>query len=96
MMAIEKSDIVSSLNGRDAGKVFFVCETDGEYAMIADGKGRRLEKPKRKKAKHLRLVAKAECRVAEKIRNGEKVSNGDIRKTLAIILAGGEEAEGGM
>ena len=95
-MEIDKSDIVRSANGRDAGKVFFVCETDGEYAMIADGKSRRLEKPKRKKKKHLPLVAKAESRVALKIQSGEKVSNGDIRKALAIFMAGGDEAEGGM
>jgi ribosomal protein L14E/L6E/L27E len=95
-MEIDKSDIVRSVNGRDAGKVFFVCEMDGEYAMIADGKSRRLEKPKRKKLKHLAFVAKTESRVALKIQSGEKVSNGDIRKALAIFMAGGDEAEGGM
>ena len=61
--------------------------------MIADGKSRRLEKPKRKKKKHLTLVAKAESRVALKIQSGEKVSNGDIRKALAIFMAGGDEVD---
>ena len=52
-MELAKSDIVLSLSGRDKGKYFFVVETAGDYALIADGKRRKLERPKRKKQKHL-------------------------------------------
>ena len=37
-MNISKSDIVESTAGRDQGRFFFVLETDGMYATIADGK----------------------------------------------------------
>lgn len=84
-MHISKSDIVVSLAGRDKGRRFFVLETDGNYAVIADGKVRKLENPKRKKLKHLRLAARTDSTVAEKIREGDIVLNSELRRDLAIF-----------
>lgn len=84
-MHISKSDIVVSLAGRDKGRRFFVLETDGNYAVIADGKVRKLENPKRKKLKHLRLAARTDSTVAEKIRQGDIVLNSELRRDLAIF-----------
>lgn len=82
-MGITKSSIVISTAGRDKDKLFFVVETDNGYALIADGKARRLGQPKRKKLKHLRYVSQSDSRVAEKIRTGDKVLDSEIRRTLA-------------
>ncbi|MDR2570703.1 MAG: KOW domain-containing RNA-binding protein [Oscillospiraceae bacterium] len=77
------ADIVISRNGRDAGKRFIVIGTDAEYSLIADGKGRRYEKPKRKKHKHLRFEDKADNPIAERLINNDKVTNNEIRRFLA-------------
>lgn len=84
-MDISKSDIVVSLAGRDKGGLFYVLETDGTYALLADGKTRKLERPKRKKLKHIRFAARTESRVAEKIRSGDPVLNSELRRDLAIF-----------
>ncbi len=84
-MSISKSDIIVSLAGRDQGKLFFVLETDGEYALIIDGKTRKLENPKRKKLKHLRLAARNDSAVARKILSGDAVLNSELRRELAIF-----------
>ena len=84
-MELVKSDIVLSLSGRDKGKYFFVVETAGDYALIADGKCRKLERPKRKKQKHLQLAARADSRVAGKLRSGDKVLNSELRRDLAAF-----------
>lgn len=84
-MNISKSDIVVSLAGRDEGRLFFVLATDGVYAMIADGKVRKLENPKRKKLKHLRLAARTDSKVATKLRQGDIVLNSELRRDLAIF-----------
>ena len=86
-MELRTSDIVESLNGRDAGMHFFVIRTEEGFAWLADGKRRRLEKPKLKKVKHLRLVASYDGRTAEKLRSGEKVTNSEIRRALAAHAA---------
>ena len=82
-MKISRADVVVSLAGRDKGQLFFVLDTDDLFVYIADGKGRRLEQPKRKKRKHVRKLPQTDTRVAEKIRNGDKVLNSELRRELA-------------
>jgi ribosomal protein L14E/L6E/L27E len=98
---MKKGDVVISLNGRDGGKRFLIVETQGYYSLLADGKGRRLEKPKRKKNKHVKLEGIADDRIAEKLKSGEKVTNNEIRRALAQFDAdngenSSKEEQGGM
>ena len=72
-MEIAKSNIVRSDAGRDKGKLFFVLAVEGEYLLLADGKSRKVESPKRKKRRHVLFVAADDTRLAEKIRGGEKI-----------------------
>lgn len=94
-MDIDRSDIVLSIAGRDRGSLFYVLETDGDYVLIADGKGRRIEKPKRKKVKHIQKVARIESRVAEKLRSGEKVLNSELRRDLTAFGQAFSQNQGG-
>jgi len=71
-----------SLRGHDAGTMLFVLAANGDYLLLADGKRRRVEAPKRKKIKHVRFVAKSDTRTALKIRAGEKVTNSELRRAL--------------
>ena len=79
------ADVVLSEAGHDAGKLFYCVGTDSVYLMLANGKDRTLEKPKRKKRKHVQKVLRPETRVAEKIRNGDKVLNSELRRDLAFL-----------
>ena len=79
------ADVVVSTAGRDAGTLFYVLETDGAWITLANGKDRTIEKPKRKKVKHATKVLRSETRVAEKIRNGDKVLNSELRRDLANL-----------
>ena len=82
---IRISDIVVSNAGRDRDQLFYVIGTEGVYTLLANGKDRKLEKPKRKKVKHVSKVLRAETRVAAKILAGDKVLNSELRKDLALI-----------
>ena len=79
------SDVVASAAGRDQGKLFYVIGTDDVYLMLVNGKDRTLEKPKRKKRKHVQKVLRSETRVAAKLRNGDKVLNSELRRDLAYL-----------
>ena len=94
-MEIDKSSLVVSKAGRDKGQLFYVIEADEQYVYLADGKSRRLEKPKRKKRKHVEQVPRTESRIAEKIRNGEKVLNSELRKELASFGQKQSQNQGG-
>ncbi|MDR0906208.1 MAG: KOW domain-containing RNA-binding protein [Oscillospiraceae bacterium] len=92
----EVADIVRSLNGRDAGDLFFVTAIDGEYVLLADGRGRRIEKPKRKKIKHTERVGQSASRAVEKLRSGEKVTNAELRRAISDFAGGDAETKGDM
>ena len=79
------ADVVISTAGRDAGKLFYVLETDGVWLLLVNGKDRTIEKPKRKKSKHTNKVLRSETRVAVKLRNGDKVLNSELRRDLAYL-----------
>ena len=82
---INISDVVMITAGRDAGQWFYVIDADPVFLLLANGKDRTLEKPKRKKRKHVQKVLRTETRVAEKIRSGDKVLNGELRRDLAFL-----------
>ena len=79
------ADVVLSTAGRDAGNLFYVLEADETWLSLVNGKDRSIEKPKRKKCKHVRKVLRSETRVAEKLRAGDKVLNSELRRDLAYL-----------
>ena len=85
---IQISDVVISTAGRDQGQLFYVIGVDGTFVTLANGKNRTLEKPKRKKCKHVEKVLRSETRVAGKLLSGDKVRNGELRRDLASLSRG--------
>ena len=92
-MEITKSHIVRSRAGRDKGKLFVVLGVEGEYLLLADGRTRKLESPKRKKTRHVRFVSDRETRLTEKIRGNGRITNSELRRAIAACREE-EEREG--
>ena len=85
-MKIEKAYIVQSVAGRDKGNPFLVKEVvSDEFILLIDGKGRRVDKPKLKKQKHVTFLDENHTRTGDKIRNGEKVTNAEVRRVLSAF-----------
>ena len=81
---IHISDVVVSTAGRDRGELFYVIDEDPIYLMLANGKDRTLDKPKRKKRRHVQKVLRSETRVAAKLNSGDTVLNSELRRDLAF------------
>lgn len=77
--------IVQSLAGRDKNGFFIVIKIDGEYAVISDGKKRKVQSPKRKKIKHLRKISSVSKELIEHIQSGNPIGN--ERLTQAVKIA---------
>jgi ribosomal protein L14E/L6E/L27E len=75
--------LVISLKGRDKERVFMVTGIiDENYVTIADGSLRKLENAKKKKIKHLAPFGAASDRITEKLRDGKKITNAELRKMI--------------
>ena len=93
-MDIAKSNIVRSVAGRDAGSLFFVLATEGDFLLLADGKTRPVERPKRKRRKHAALLRRDGGAVSQRIRSNETITNSELRKALAAFSGGNQDQEG--
>ena len=93
IMEMEKASIVISSAGRDEGQTFFVLDTQGDTLLLADGKRRRVEAPKRKKVKHVTFLRRGEGSVADKIRSNEKITNSELRRAIAAYSGGNQDQE---
>ena len=93
-MDIQKGNLVRSAAGRDEGGVFFVLAVQEDFLLLADGKRRRVESPKRKRVKHTVFEEEAVSPVTEKIRSNEKITNSELRKAIAAYSGGNPNQEG--
>lgn len=76
--------VVYSKAGRDCGRKFVVVGIiDTANVFIADGDLRRVEKPKKKKIKHLEVTGEVIEQLREKLKSKLKVTNAEIRKALS-------------
>jgi ribosomal protein L14E/L6E/L27E len=86
MNRLKQGQVVISGKGRDKGVWFVVldvaAEHDGEYAWLADGKLRTVEKPKKKKVKHIRPTTHIDCSLKDRLLNRDIISNADVRKSI--------------
>ena len=76
-MDITKGSLVYSRAGRDKGSLFIVIDKEGDWVYLADGDLRRVEKPKKKRLKHINKTNKS----AEI--DFENISDSMLRKALA-------------
>ncbi|MGE5613439.1 MAG: RNA-binding protein [Bacillota bacterium] len=85
-MSVSLGQVVVSRAGRDAGRRFVVVKVvDDLYVEISDGDLRKIEKPKRKKVKHLNITDEKAENLEEKLKSGAKITNAEIRKALADL-----------
>ena len=63
--------VVYSKCGHDKGKAFIVTEIEEDFLYLTDGKSRKMDKPKKKKTKHVQITNYYDDELKTKIENGE-------------------------
>ena len=75
--------VALSRAGRDAGRAFLIVEhIDDNHVGLVDGMLRYLERPKKKKLKHLELTDVVAENIRAKLLEGKRVFDAEIRKYL--------------
>lgn len=86
-MEVRVGSRVRSIAGRDKGVDFIVVAVEGEYLSLADGDLRKVDRPKRKKLKHVQASTDYSVFISDKLAATGKVTNAEVRKALAEIKA---------
>lgn len=77
-----RGQIVFSKSGRDKGRPFIIYDFDDEFIYLVDGDLRKLEKPKKKKKKHIQIVNEIDYDIKKKLEDNLYLLDADIRKAL--------------
>jgi ribosomal protein L14E/L6E/L27E len=89
-MSLEKAEIVQSLAGRDKGECFFVLAKDEKTVLLADGKHRTRERPKRKNLRHVKFLPENGAAAAAAMLS-EQPNNAELRRAMAAYKAACEK-----
>ncbi len=80
---IQIGQFVRSKAGRDKDRIFIVMNViDEKYVQIADGDLRRIEKPKKKKIRHLVLLEQVSTSLKDKLSGDGKINNALVRREI--------------
>jgi len=79
--------VVYSKAGRDKGKIFIVVGIiDENFVLVADGRLRPIERPKKKRIKHLKFTDITVNYIAELVKKGDKPINSELRSIIAEFI----------
>lgn len=74
---------VRSKAGRDRDRIFIIMKiVDEKYVLIADGDLRRIEKPKKKKIRHLTALSQVSESLKDKLSGDGKINNALVRREI--------------
>ncbi|MBR4015498.1 MAG: hypothetical protein IKI88_04745 [Anaerotignum sp.] len=81
-MEYQIGQVVYAKSGHDKGDVLLIVSVEGDYVHLADGKRRKLEKPKRKKKIHIQPTSYIEEELAEALQKNSYVLDAEVAKAL--------------
>lgn len=82
MARMEKGMLARSKAGHDWNKLYIIIRTEAEYVWLADGICRTLEKPKKKKKKHIQVIHRIPEPVKSVLESGETLQNEHIKQVI--------------
>ena len=87
MVEYKKGYFARSKAGHDKGKTYIIIEGTREtgkedIVMVSDGELKPIEKPKRKRTKHLQIILKTDEAIWTKMTSGQEIRNEDIKRAI--------------
>lgn len=80
MFAISKA-------GHDKGQMYVIVKEEGDFFYLSDGRLKGIEKPKKKRKKHLQIIKTGRDEaLAEKLKNGQTVSDEEIKFAIKLRI----------
>lgn len=73
--------------GHDKAQIYVITAVDGDYVYLCDGRLKTLEKPKKKRIKHIQFVnAHVSGELLERLESGACVRNEEIKYAVKTYL----------
>ncbi|MGI6405983.1 MAG: RNA-binding protein [Syntrophaceticus sp.] len=80
---IKLGQLVRSKRGRDRGKYYLVIEIiNDNFVYLVDGEKRRMDNPKQKNIKHLKVYPAVAGDIVQKWEAGKNPGNNEVRRVI--------------
>lgn len=83
---MEIGQLVKSLAGRDKGRHYLIIGFEGGRALVADGRSRPVNRPKKKNPKHLQPYKSVDREIKERVEENN-LNDTVVRNSLHALLA---------
>lgn len=70
--------------GHDCNEIYVIIKGEREYVYLADGKLRTIEKPKKKKLKHIQIINLVDQEIQAKLSQDKLLINEDIKRAIKL------------
>ena len=70
--------------GHDCDEIYVIINSDAEYVYLADGKSKTVDKPKKKKKKHVQIIIHIDQAIEEKLCQDKLFINEDIKRAIKL------------
>ena len=84
MAACKVGEFAKSKAGHDKDEIFVIINIEDEYVYLVDGKSRMIEKPKKKKIKHIQVINKIDSELLNKFESNTIPRNEEIKRAIKI------------
>ena len=70
--------------GHDRNEIYVIINSDEEYVYLADGKSKTVDKPKKKKKKHVQIIMHIDQDIEKKLSQDKLLINEDIKRAIKL------------
>ncbi|MDD6292546.1 MAG: KOW domain-containing RNA-binding protein [Eubacteriales bacterium] len=82
MAACKIGEFAKSKAGHDKEEIFIIINKEEEYVYLVDGKSRILDKPKKKKIKHIQVINQIDEELQRKLETNLILRDEDIKRAI--------------
>ena len=74
----------TSKAGHDKTKLYIIMNEDTEYVYLVDGDLKPLDKPKKKRKKHIQIINRDDETIQNKLETKQIIYNEDIKRAIKL------------
>lgn len=82
MATCKIGEFAKSKAGHDKEEIFIIINKEEEYVYLVDGKSRILDKPKKKKIKHIQVINQIDEELQQKLETNLILRDEDIKRAI--------------
>lgn len=72
--------------GRDKDAIYIIIKLDGDFVFVVDGDYKKIEKPKKKRLKHIKLIDSISEAIEKNLKTGKVIHDSQVSSAIKKIM----------